>query len=122
MDFRESWYFPERPQNTSLDIIGTRIQYGLKHHLTSTVHEIKCDTLHSPITEISFGDKYKLCDKFQYIVLLSRTKLGSNIIFVGKNWDTINSLCSIIKTPTKWVNYMDYVLDISYINKREENT
>ena len=44
--------------------------------------------------------------KAQEIVLLSRTRLGSNIIFVGNKKDTVNDLSSLIRTTNQWMNYM----------------
>ena len=63
---------------------GKRKQYGLKHHLTSTVHGSMGDNLHKIVMEISLdNNEYRLWDKDQEVVLLSRTRKGSDIIFVG---------------------------------------
>ena len=51
------------------------------------------DTLHKIVTTVSTQDcEYQLWDKAQAIVLLSRTRVGCNIIFVGDKNDTINAL------------------------------
>ena len=92
---------PERPQNVNMNMRGERRQYGLKHHLTSTVHASMGDTLNSLVTEISNqNDDFRLWDKAQAIVLLSRTRIGSDIIFVGDKTQTINALYVLIKNNT----------------------
>ena len=69
-----------------------RRQYGLKHHVNSTVHASMGNTLSTIVTEISENDSnYKLWDKAQAIVLLSRTCVGSDIIFVGDKESTITA-------------------------------
>ena len=81
---------PERTYSVQMNMRGQRRQYGLKHHVTSTVHATMGDTLHMIVTTVSNQDcEYQLWDKAQEIVLLSRTNLGSNIIFVGDKNDTI---------------------------------
>ena len=64
-------------------------------------------TLHKIVTEISLdNNEFRLWDKDQEVVLLSRTKHGSDIIFVGNKKDTIRSLVSIIQSSNQWINYM----------------
>ena len=75
---------PENKYSVQNNMRGQRRQYGLKHHVTSTVHATMGDTLHKIVTSVSTQDgEYQLWDKAQAIVLLSRTKFGKNIIFVG---------------------------------------
>ena len=74
-------------------MIGTRRQYGIKHHVTSTVHACMGDTLHKRFTQVSMDDYEFMCwYKAQEIVFLSITRLVSNIIFVGDMTETINTL------------------------------
>ena len=44
---------PQRTHTASMNMRGQRKQYGLKHHVTSTVHASMGDTLHKIVTEIS---------------------------------------------------------------------
>ena len=88
---REGWVqksvgmCPDRTRNVLNNMKGKRKQYGSKHHLTSTVHGSMGDTLHNIVTEISLeNNEFRLWDKAQAIVLLSRKRLGSDIIFVGE--------------------------------------
>ena len=86
---------PIRPHSTPNNMRGKRKQYGLKHHVTSTVHASMGDTLNKIVTEISSeNNEYSLWDKAQVIVLLRRTKVGKNIIFVGYKTDCKFSVIS----------------------------
>ena len=94
-----------------------RKQYGLRPHVTSTVHASMGDTLHKVATEISSENgNYKLWDKAQVIVLLSRTKSGKDLIFVGNQNDTIQALCTLIQISSQWTEYMEAVLSMIGIN------
>ncbi len=108
---------PERPQSLPRHMRGLRRQYGLKHHVTSTVHACMGDTLNKVVTQVSMEDcQYMLWDKGQAIVLLSRTKLGSNIIFVGNRHDTVKALASLIRNTNQWMNYMEQILEMACLN------
>ena len=110
---------PERTHAVPMNMRCQRKQYGLKHHLTSTVHASMGDTLHKIVTEISSeSNDFRLWDKAQAVVLLSRTRLGSDIIFVGDKNDTINVLFSLIRTSSQWTNYMEKVLEMGSVNGR----
>lgn len=97
-----------------------RKQYGLKPYVTSTIHSCMGDTLCTVATEISSDDgNYKLWDKAQVIVLLSRTKTGKNLIFVGNKQSTIKALTMLIQMKNQWSDYMDEVIDIITLNKQD---
>ena len=71
------------------------------------------DTLNKIATEISDEtNEFRLWEKYQAIVLLSRKKLGSNIIFVGNKNNTNNALSSLIKTTNQWMNYTEKVIEM----------
>ena len=70
-----------------------RKQYGLKHHVSRTIHAAMGDTLQSMATEVSSSnDNFKMWDEGQIIVILSRTKHTKDAIFVGDKNDTITTL------------------------------
>ena len=63
---------PTRITKVSNNIHAQRKQYGLKHHITSTIHASMGDTLTKVALEISDGNgEYKLWDKAQVIVACS---------------------------------------------------
>ena len=82
----------------------------MKPHVTSTVHASMGDTLCKIATEISFTDiNFKLWDKAQVVVLLSRTRYAKDIIFVCNKKKTINALTLLIQLNTQWEEYMNSV-------------
>ena len=84
---------PEQTQYLPGSMQAKRKQYGLKHHVTSTIHAAMGDTLSSMATEISCNNSnFKMWDKGQMIVILSQTRLAKDTIFVGNKNDTLNAL------------------------------
>ena len=73
-------------------LLARRKQYGLKHHVSLTIHAAMGDTLPYIATTISQSDSnFHLWDKGQLVVILSRTKIAKNSIFVGSKTDTLNA-------------------------------
>jgi len=68
-------------------------------------------------TEISLNDPlFRLWDKGQLVVILSRTKTAKDTIFVGNKADTIEALKSILTKKTQWCDYIERVLELITIN------
>ena len=75
------------------------------------------DTLQSMATEISKSNSsYKMWDKGQLIVILSRTKTAKDTIFVGNKSETIEALKSLLTKRTQWSDYIETVLSVITIN------
>ena len=110
---------PKRSYNVGLNMRGERRQYGLKYHVTSTVHASMGDTLTKLATEISTEkDQYCMWDKAQAIVLLSRTRYGSDIIFVGDKYSTVDALASLIQSINQWMYYQENIIELGSVNGR----
>ncbi len=104
---------PDNVQCLGYVIQAKRKQYGLKHRVTSTIHASMGDTLTRVAIQIQRDNsRFKLWDKAQVIVALSRTKLGKNTIFVGDKNETIESLIELIRQRGQWTDYMEEVMDI----------
>ena len=70
---------PEKTISAGYRIQTQRRQYGLKHRVFSTVHASMGNTENKVATEISDTiSTFKLWDKSQVIVVISRTKVGKN--------------------------------------------
>ena len=111
---------PERNHRISSFYQARRRQYGLKHHVTSTIHASMGDTLPKIATQISNRHShFKLWDKAQVIVLMSRTRHVKDIIFVGDKEITIKSLTILLKTSSQWTNYMEKILSMTCVNHYE---
>jgi hypothetical protein len=106
---------PERTQYLTGNNQGKRKQYGLKHHVTSTIHAAMGDTLPSMATEISLScnSNFNMWDKGQMIVILSRTKYAKDTVFVGDKNDTLAALKNLLRRKTQWTDYdMEEVLQL----------
>ena len=104
---------PDRTQYLTGNKQGKRKQYGLKHHVTSTIHAAMGDTLSTMATEISLSHtNFKMWDKGQMVVILSRTKKAQDSIFVGDKHDTLAALKHLLTRKTQWTDYMDDVLEL----------
>ena len=94
-----------------------RKQYGLKHYVSATIHAAMGDTLVKMATSISTTDNnFSLWDKGQLVVILSRTKVGKNSIFVGQKDETLASFRMLLMKKTQWSDYIEEVLDLVTIN------
>ena len=104
---------PERTQYLTGNNQGKRKQYGLKHHVTSTIHADMGDTLPSMATEISLcNSNFNMWDKGQMIEVLSRTKYAKDTIFVGDKNDTLAALKNLLTRKMQWTDYMEEVLQL----------
>ena len=112
---------PDRTQFMSFETQAKRKQYGLKHHVTSTIHAAMGDTLQSMATKISSRNmKYAMWDKGQMIVILSQTTLAVNSIFVGDKNETLQTLKQLLTRKTQWTDYMEMILDLITVYENEE--
>ena len=80
------------------------------------------DTLPSIATTISMTDRnFYLWDKGQLIVIISRTRLAIDTIFVGDKGSTLNALVAILKCRTQWTDHMENILKVVKINIDDDN-
>ena len=108
---------PDRSHKISHNVQGKRRQYGLKHHVTSTIHSSMGDTLPKVATQISNQlSIFKLWDKSQIVVLLSRTKRARDIIFVGNKESTVRAIVELCKCSNQWTDHMERVLEMANVN------
>ena len=89
---------PERTKVLKRNTQAKQMRYGLRHRVTSTIHVAQGETLSSLATEVSLNDSlFRLWDKGQLVIILSRTKAALHTIFVGNKADTIDALRSILQ-------------------------
>lgn len=113
---------PERTKNIGYDIQAQRKQYGLKHNVSSTIHQAMGETLPSVATEVSMlNASFIMWDKGQMIVITSRTKYAWQTIFVGDKDETLNALRHLLTVKTQWTEYIEEVLRIITINLIYQN-
>ena len=68
-------------------------QYGLRHYVTSTMHGAMGDKYNRMAISVSDIEKLSsLWDRGKLIVILSRTRITKNTIFIGPKNETIRGL------------------------------
>jgi predicted GIY-YIG superfamily endonuclease len=113
----------EYTQSMPNGILARRKQYGLKPYVSSTIHSAMGDTLPYMATTISHSDQnFNMWDKGQLVVILSRTRLARNSIFVGSKNDTLNAFRDLLTRKTQWSDYIEEVLDLITIDSLQTNT
>ena len=102
---------PERPQEIGLGFLAKRRQCGLKHRVASTMHAGMGQDLPGVASKIDGTNiDYKLWEKEQVVVLLSRTHFAKQIVFVGDKGKTAEALADLIMKRSQCSDYMNYVL------------
>ena len=108
---------PERTQYLLNNIHAKQNKYGLRHHVTSTVHTYQGDTLLSMVNDISQNNvNFKMWDKGQMIEILSCTKRARYTIFVGDKNYTLAALSTLLTRKTQWTDYMEEIIFVININ------
>jgi hypothetical protein len=91
--------------------LGRRTQYPIRYHLASTIHRIQGETVPLYATEMSdCRQDYKLWQKEQFAVLISRAQHCADIIFVGNREETRNAMIQILGRTSKWDLLIDEYL------------
>ena len=114
---------PDKIHTLPNNIQGNRKQYGLQHYIAGTIHSIMGDTLPSLATTLTKHDpRYKMWDKGQLLVIISRTKEAKDTIFVGDKESTLDALVSILTNRTQWTKHMEAILRVVTINMNSVET
>ena len=88
--------------------MGRRTQFPIRYYLTSTIHRIQGETVDLYATQISEVYKqYRLWQKKQFAVLISRAHYCRDIIVVGDRNDTRNAIVKILGRSSKWSLLID---------------
>jgi predicted GIY-YIG superfamily endonuclease len=104
---------PERVQSTKMGKKGKRQQYGLRHRVSSTIHAVMGSDLSHVVTKVSLTDPmYRLWEKEQVVVLLSRTVSAKDIIFVGRPRETIDAILQVIQIRSQYSEYMNHIINV----------
>jgi predicted GIY-YIG superfamily endonuclease len=104
---------PERIQGATNGRKGKGHQYGLCHHVSSTIHTVMGSDLNHMVTKLSFTDPmYRMWQKEQAVVILSRTHRASDMIFVGDPKDTIDEILRVIQIQSQYCEYMNHIVEV----------
>ena len=81
------------------------------------------DTLATMATEISRRQtNFKMWDKGQMVVILSRTRRARDTIFVGNQEESINALADLLLVRTQWTDYIEHILSFITITNHNDNS
>jgi predicted GIY-YIG superfamily endonuclease len=109
---------PERQQTLRNNTRGRRKQYGLRHRIAGTSHGAQGATVGVLVTQISLTKHiYRMWERGQIVVSLSRTNLAKNLIFVNEDIeDTLDAICTLLKTRSQFDEYISEILDVITVN------
>ena len=104
-------------------IRAQRRQYGLRPHISATIHAIQGATLLALATSIEMHKKEKrLWEKAQWLVLVSRTNYLRHMIFVGDKQETLRMIRYILDRRSQFNEYMEHVLHVAAGHQSEAPT
>ena len=88
-----------------------RFTFPIKNYVASTIHKCLGDTFPKIVTKISLTDPdYKIWEKEQLLVLLSRVTKLDEITFIGNKTDIETTLSTIIQKKNCWTDFIDNFL------------
>jgi hypothetical protein len=91
--------------------MGRRTQFPVRYHLTSTIHRIQGETVPLLATQLCDSQReYRLWQKEQLAVLISRVKNCRDIIFVGNQSDAFEAIRRVLVKSSKWDLLVDQYL------------
>ena len=101
--------------------MGRRTQFPVRYHLASTIHRIQGDTVALYATQLSdIHREYRLWQKEQFAVLISRAEHIKDIIFVGGKTDTKRAIVKILQQSSKWDMLIDrYISSLNTLGAPE---
>ena len=89
-----------------------RYSFPLKNYVASTIHKCIGDTFPKIVTKVSLTDKhYKIWEKEQLLVLLSRVSKLDDITFVGEEHEIELTLTAAIQQKSCWGTFINDLLE-----------
>ncbi|MHA7927462.1 MAG: GIY-YIG nuclease family protein [Marinobacter sp.] len=90
------------------NIVAYREQYGLRHHVASTIHSLMGSTVSKLVTRINMGDIWEAA---QVIVLLSRVRHARDLFFIGDPDNVARCLFNALLKEAPYQTYINKLLD-----------
>jgi len=87
-----------------------RKQYGMKIHVSSTIHSAIGNTLGKVACSLDF--KGQLWERAMVVVLISRVSYAKDLIFVGSKEDNIKALIDGLRVRDQYAEYMNHLVDV----------
>lgn len=93
-------------------VTGRRQQYGLRPRVSATIHSIIGQELSCLVTRVLQTEPlYSVWEKAQVVVLLSRTPMGKQTVFVGNPVETVKALSAALTKNTQYMEYMNNLVN-----------
>ena len=105
---------PERTYDVGSGVRARRFQYGLRHHIGTTIHSVMGQTLSALVTRVALAksSKYSLWLAAQAVVLLSRTEKAKDTYFITKDKNkTANVLYQILLKTSPMRGYLNALIE-----------
>ena len=91
--------------------MSKRVQFPVRYYVASTIHRVQGDSVLLLATELSTTKKnYRLWQREQFAVLMSRVRSCQDIIFVGRAADTRTAIEDIMARGSKWDALVDHYI------------
>jgi predicted GIY-YIG superfamily endonuclease len=103
---------PDKTHHCYGGMFAKRHQYGMRPLAATTLHKAMGNDYHK-IASCVIDDGisgYRLWDKAQLLVLISRVHYLKNIIFIGNKEETAEKLLELVSLQPKYALYMDYII------------
>jgi len=102
---------PDRSRNLwKQGMKAKRKQYALRHHVASTVHSAIGHTVSKLATELSAENS--MWERAMVVVLISRVKKASDLIFVGDQTANVEALIDGLNVRNQYDEYMDHIVAV----------
>jgi hypothetical protein len=102
---------PERAHNFwKQGIKAKRRQYGLRHHIASTIHSAVGHTVPKLATEL--GAVNSVWERAMVVVLILRVRKASDLIFVGDAETNVEALMGGLNVRNQYDEYMDHIVSV----------
>jgi len=87
-----------------------RKQYGLRVHVSSTIHSALGSSLGKIATELKSDGL--LWERAMVVVLISRVSMASDLIFVGDQDENIRALLHGLRVKDQYAEYMNHIVSV----------
>ena len=101
---------PSHVQYMGFGFQAKRQQYGLRPRIAATIHAAMGQDLPAIITKVDGDKKYRLFQREQVVVLLSRTHFAKHIYFVGDPDATARLLWEALQVRSTYDAYLEYLM------------
>jgi predicted GIY-YIG superfamily endonuclease len=103
---------PDLAHHCQRGMFGKRCQYGIRPMAATTIHKAMGNDYGKIISSVCDDgiNGFRLWEKAQVLVLISRVHRAEDIIFVGNKMETAQRLLQLVSLQPKYALYMNYII------------